>query len=76
MLMMNWLSATGGACDVRAICTEHPAHGLQEVIVSSPPSVILMELAPSQMDAVGLADAATLLQQLYHLGYTEISHSG
>ncbi|KAL3159283.1 hypothetical protein ABBQ32_011245 [Trebouxia sp. C0010 RCD-2024] len=51
-------------------------HGLQEVIMSSPPSVILMELAPSQMEAVGLADAATLLQQLYQLGYTEISHSG
>lgn len=49
---------------------------MQEVIVSSPPSVILMELAPLQMDAVGLADAATLLQQLYDLGYTEISHSG
>ena len=35
-----------------------------------------MELMPVQMGAVGLADAATLLQQLYDLGYTEISHSG
>ena len=44
--------------------------------MSSPPSVILLELAPPQMDTVGLANAATLLQQLYDLGYTEISHSG
>ena len=48
----------------------------QDVITQSPPSVILMELTPSQMQAVGLADAATLLQQLYDLGYTDISHSG
>lgn len=49
---------------------------LQDVIAMSPPSVILMELTPSQMEAVGLADAATLLQQLYDMGYTDISHSG
>ena len=49
---------------------------VQDVITQSPPSVILMELTPSQMQAVGLADAATLLQQLYDLGYTVISHSG
>ena len=49
---------------------------VQDVITQSPPSVILMELTPSQMQAVGLADAATLLQQLYDLGYTDISHSG
>lgn len=35
-----------------------------------------MELTPSLMEAVGWADAATLLQQLYDLGYTDISHSG
>lgn len=55
---------------------EHAYNGLQEVIVTAPPSVILLELAPPQMDIVGLADAATLLRQLYDLGYTEISHSG
>ena len=49
---------------------------VQDVITQSPPSVILMELTPSQMQAVGLADAATLLQQLYDLGYTDVSHSG
>ncbi len=54
------------------ICEVH----VQDVITQSPPSVILMELTPSQMQAVGLADAATLLQQLYDLGYTDISHSG
>ena len=64
------------SCLSTGVCPEHHVNGLQEVIMSSPPSVILMELAPSQMDTVGLADAATLLQQLYDLGYTEISHSG
>ena len=54
----------------------HVVVPLQDVIASSPPSVILMELNPSQMEAVGLADAATLLQQLYDMGYTDISHSG
>ena len=54
----------------------HVVAPLQDVIASSPPSVILMELNPSQMEAVGLADAATLLQQLYDMGYTDISHSG
>ena len=65
----------GASC---AVCHCNPCEMryMQEVIVASPPSVLLMELAPSQMDAVGLADAATLLQQLYDLGYTEISHSG
>lgn len=49
---------------------------VQDVITQSPPSVILMELTPSQMQVVGMANAATLLQQLYDLGYTDISHSG
>ena len=50
--------------------------GVQDVITRSPPSVILLDLLPAQMAAVGLAGAATLLQQLYDMGYTEISHSG
>ena len=49
---------------------------VQEVITRSPPSVILLELNPLQMTAVGAGDAPTLLQDLYALGYTDISHSG
>lgn len=49
---------------------------MQEVITRSPPSVILLELNPLQAAAVGSGDAPSLLQHLYDLGYTDISHSG
>lgn len=62
-----------------ALCCCHESHHcvhVQDVITRSPPSVILLELNPLQMTAVGAGDAPTLLQDLYDLGYTDMSHSG
>ena len=50
----------------------------QEVFTGpKPPGVVLLELHPAAMEAHGFeGGAVALLQRLYSLGYTYISHSG
>ena len=51
---------------------------MQEVLTrQTPPGVILLELHPHDMEAHGYeGGAVAMLQSLYALGYTDISHSG
>lgn len=51
---------------------------LQDVLKRQvPPGAILLELHPDALDSNGYqGGAVALLQELYNLGYTDISHSG
>lgn len=59
-------------------CSDMTWAVLQEVLTrQAPPGVVLMELHSQKLESNGFPGGAlTVLQTLYSLGYTEISHSG
>lgn len=49
----------------------------QELLASSPPGAIVVELLPHAIEDTGYdGGALQLLQQIYEWGYTHVSHSG
>ncbi|KAK3248296.1 hypothetical protein CYMTET_42231 [Cymbomonas tetramitiformis] len=50
--------------------------GAAKIMETRPPPIVVVELRPAAMIALGWEDPKTLLDRMWEWGYTDISHSG